>query len=633
MSARHAVAGLVALWPRLPSLIGRDWPRLATQLLSEAERLAAATTDDDRQMRAGRLLRLLRDYPAVREHLNPLYEIDADRIARDPHISELSDWSALARMVGCAASGRWINTAFDGHPTGVPPRDGRPHTLRFTLDEYANAEAFKQGQLDIVLGRGQDSAQLRVELHSLHPGDADIEPVHQLLTVYRDRPPSQAAPDQAAFQVTVHSAREVTLVALFYHRRRFIQAMELTIPAVAQENGSLVYSSSVRPLTTASMVREPDLSLVQRGGPGGYQLQLIGTHSYRAELPYNPAELDSIVSGARKGLQSLLRDEQNHGGLADAYVDGIDISEHVHSEALRELARSGFWFYQSVFRGPKSDASLRGIGEMLRAYGDKGGQRLQVVSDGPSLPWHLMYLDATYDESRLSTGKLLGFRYQIDYIPMCPSTTPRYLDDQPDPEIEPGVLLAVNDDIDRPAEDWHRTLVSDQVDYWRRQVVGPVTVLRDKDDVAIALAEPGPNRLAYFYCHLAGSEPGDCALIFTGYRALALRDLEIDAPGHLPFPGAPLVVINACDSVALTPALYAGLLPYFISKGARGVIGTEVTVPALFAAEWARRFFDRLLDGESVGAAIFAVRRQFLTEHRNMLGLLYTPYCEGDTTL
>jgi hypothetical protein len=621
------------MWPRLPSLIGRDWPRLATQLLPEAEWLAAAATDDDRQMRAGRLLRLLRDYPAVREHLSPLYEIDTDRIARDPHIHELADWSALARMVVCAASGRWINAAFDGHPAGVPPRDGRPRTLRFTLDEYASAEAFKQAQLDIVLDHGQDSAKLRVELQSMHPADADIEPVHQLLTVYREPPLSRTAPDHAEFRVTVRSVSEVTLVALFYHRRRFIQAMLLIVPAVAEENGGLVQSSSVRPLTTACKVREPDLSLVQFGGPGGYQLRLVGTHSYRAELPYNLVELDGIVSRAREGLKSLLRDEQNHGGLADAYVDGIDISEQIHSEALRGLARSGFWFYQSVFRGPKSDDSLRGIGEMLRAYGDRGGQRIQVVSDGLSLPWHLMYLDETFDGSKLSTEKLLGFKYQIDYIPMRPSTAPRFIDDRPDPATEPGILLAVNDDIDRPAEDLHRTLVSDQVDYWRRQAMGPVTVLRDKEDVALALAEPGPNRLVYFYCHLAGSEPADCALIFTGYRALALRDLEIDAPSHLPIPGAPLVVINACDSVALTPALYAGLLPYFIGKGARGVIGTEVTVPALFAAEWARRFFDRMLDGESVGQAIFAVRHQFLTEHRNLLGLLYTPYCEGDTTL
>src|SRR5690348_12787498 len=126
MSARHAVVGLAALWPRLPGLTGRDWPGLAIKLRSAIETFAAATSDADRQLCAGRLLRLLRDYPAVREYLRPLYEIDAGRITQDPQIPEPPSWSALSRMLTCAAEGCWINAAFDGYAPGVPPRDSRP---------------------------------------------------------------------------------------------------------------------------------------------------------------------------------------------------------------------------------------------------------------------------------------------------------------------------------------------------------------------------------------------------------------------------------------------------------------------------------------------------------------------------
>jgi hypothetical protein len=70
-----------------------------------------------------------------------------------------------------------------------------------------------------------------------------------------------------------------------------------------------------------------------------------------------------------------------------------------------------------------------------------------------------------------------------------------------------------------------------------------------------------------------------------------------------------------------------------MEKGSRGVIGTECSIPALFAAEWAKRFFNRFLSGESVGQAFLELRREFLREHHNVLGLLYALYCDGDTTV
>ena len=70
-----------------------------------------------------------------------------------------------------------------------------------------------------------------------------------------------------------------------------------------------------------------------------------------------------------------------------------------------------------------------------------------------------------------------------------------------------------------------------------------------------------------------------------------------------------------------------------MDKGARGVVGTECKTPALFAMEWAERFFTRFLDGESPGEAFLGLRREFLEKHRNPLGLLYAVYCNGDTVI
>lgn len=55
--------------------------------------------------------------------------------------------------------------------------------------------------------------------------------------------------------------------------------------------------------------------------------------------------------------------------------------------------------------------------------------------------------------------------------------------------------------------------------------------------------------------------------------------------------------------------------------------------PALFAIEWAKRFFDRFLKGESVGEIFLALRKEFYEQNRNLMGLLYALYVDGDTRL
>ena len=98
-------------------------------------------------------------------------------------------------------------------------------------------------------------------------------------------------------------------------------------------------------------------------------------------------------------------------------------------------------------------------------------------------------------------------------------------------------------------------------------------------------------------------------------------------------PGNPLVFINACESGELRPEFYDGFIPYFMAKGARGVVGTECKTPAIFASEWALRFFPRFLDGEPLGDLFLELRREFHTKHGNPLGLLYNVYCDADTRI
>jgi hypothetical protein len=109
-----------------------------------------------------------------------------------------------------------------------------------------------------------------------------------------------------------------------------------------------------------------------------------------------------------------------------------------------------------------------------------------------------------------------------------------------------------------------------------------------------------PDQIMYFYGHAVAKldNPGGSSFDFGDGRELTKDDLALEADPEIVLAGAPLVFINACESIQQAPQFYDGFMPYFVAKGARGMIGTECKVPAIFAAEWARRFFDAFLTGE-----------------------------------
>jgi hypothetical protein len=166
-----------------------------------------------------------------------------------------------------------------------------------------------------------------------------------------------------------------------------------------------------------------------------------------------------------------------------------------------------------------------------------------------------------------------------------------------------------------------------------------VTARTTSAEVVQALADGmTDDQILYFYCHAESTGlngaggPDASSLVLTDAR-ITLGDLNLDAPTATQLLGSPLVFINACESAEMSPAFYDGFVPYFMAKGARGVVGTECKTPALFAVEWAKRFFECFLDGEPLGETFLGLRQEFLHKHGNPLGLLYAVHCDGDTRI
>jgi hypothetical protein len=274
------------------------------------------------------------------------------------------------------------------------------------------------------------------------------------------------------------------------------------------------------------------------------------------------------------------------------------------------------------------------MGDRLRLLAQQSPLKLQIVSQHFFLPWGMLYLGD--DPDHLDVENFLGMRHILEHIPLQASP-PIYR-----PEISSSPALSVSLNIDPSIDQaMGADFVARQVNFWQA-VSGSggvqVAVRQNDQDWLQAMKEPPTDQLLYFYGH-AVTPPADdpagpdgAALGFANQKRVSLRDLRLRDPQTRRFPGQPLVFINACESAELSPLFYGGFMPYFTAKGARGMIGTECEVPAVFAAEWARRFFERFLYQEqSVGRAFLELRREFYRQHNNLLGLLYALYCDGDT--
>ena len=90
----------------------------------------------------------------------------------------------------------------------------------------------------------------------------------------------------------------------------------------------------------------------------------------------------------------------------------------------------------------------------------------------------------------------------------------------------------------------------------------------------------------------------------------------------------PIVVLNGCETGTggvsrLTDESFPGIL---INLGARGVVVTEAPVWQAFAYKFGNKIINGLFAGKEMGKLILEVRRSFLKEENNPLGLLYSYY-------
>jgi len=389
---------------------------------------------------------------------------------------------------------------------------------------------------------------------------------------------------------------------------------------------------------------ETDASLIIIRETTGYTFILsLGSGYTVARLNLAEKEIADAIRRARAAfLEKIVKKIDPSRNVYAYQLKDAMIPEAIYQEALRDLRQIGDLLFRSLFFAPGSGDQGRELGNLLRTATAERELRINVIAERFAFPWSLVYALPFKPSDPVDPMGFWGYRHIIEYTPQFSSRQPAAFA----PEIKAGDRLHLGFVFDQTIDaQFNASIIAEQ-----RQILPgisgmTVTEYDTRDGFLDLLSRSqGVPQIIYFYGHAVSRSPGekdaatgieyglgDSYLSVNG-EAVTLDEMNLYAGLDLErFDSAPLVVLNACESAELSPELYNGLVPYLIGRGARGVIGTEVLMPAFFAAEFAPALLRRFAAGNTrLGDLLRDMRREYLREKRNVLPLIYALYSNAE---
>ena len=551
-----------------------------------------------------------------------------------PSVNPIPNPSVTSPPPAPHAAQRWVNVEVEGQTRDQPLAANRWYTLAFDVDveQRVTAAATAVFEGDNAFAEGEDEITLTVQLDTTDFEASDRDRPLRVLRTGRSA-------TKARFDIRPLHDGPSTLKATIHKQGNFIQQIDLTFDVGAVRAATVQTLSRGRSVAAADRVKPRDIGLSISPAVGGYECIVWGAVMTRAKLPLQPAYLASAIDAARDEVMKVVMYKDANGDYT--FQKAIEIPAADRDAALSILARAGAQLFHKLFFGPAAADDSKRVGKFLRDMASRreGRLQLQIVSEGTPVPWGLLYVGDASEGAALDWDNFIGMRHVIEQIPLQTSmSVSDSLIRSDNPKL--AVSVNVNSTIDTQMR---AHFVSQQQSFWSDRAQSSLNlrlVNRSRSsEFKRALASAATDdQILYLYCHAEAAglnDPGgpDASSLVLSDARVTLGDLNLDAPAETQLRGNPLVFINACESAQMSPAFYDGFVPYFMSKGARGVVGTECQTPALFAAEWAKRFFERFLAGEVLGEAFLGLRQEFLKQHGNPLGLMYAVHCDGDTQI
>ncbi|MEP6690471.1 MAG: CHAT domain-containing protein [Gemmatimonadaceae bacterium] len=534
-----------------------------------------------------------------------------------------------------AVAPRWINAEIDDHDAKEPLSLDDTYTIAFGVDVAKGANAVGAAEVaeNVIFPKGIDEVELTVDLRS---NDFEIKALRQSLKLKR----TGKSAGKARFGITAKHEGRCELTATIHKERNFVQEMTIAVSVGATDAAPPTTTSVSRSPSTVPRVLHREVMIVMKPeSPSGYDFWARDERGAKsAHLEVQPDELSGAITAARDALLAVVAHADANG--ADVFQTEIDIASPDANAALRIMASAGAELFRLLFWHPPESKDVSDIGLWLRDLASETGEpmSIQIMSKQAPIPWALLYTGDASDDATLDWKSFLGFRHIIEQLPLVDQLGRGGASIASKPEL--AVSINLNRQVDKET---HAKYVEQQEKFWAAATTDHtrlrVTPRTESKPFLKALADgTTADQVLYFYGHAETKPPSakggasSSSLTLTDGK-VTLASLYANASTSIKLLGNPLVFINACESAEMSPLFYDGFVPYFMAKGARGVIGTECRTPARFAAEWAKRFFERFLNGEPIGALFLGLRTEFLEQHGNPLGLLYAVHCDGDTQI
>lgn len=304
--------------------------------------------------------------------------------------------------------------------------------------------------------------------------------------------------------------------------------------------------------------------------------------------------------------------------------------------AAPALALAGDMLFNAIFESG-GDEDLKEIGKKLRVYLSTQSCNVAITSSDVFVPWSMLYTHPVPGERLSADGTNWRKEGFWGYQHLVHQTTAKVVataTGRLDPSAAPG-LLSVNFD-DRLASNPKLTFIDGHIRSMSELVAEPRIRRTKKAELAADFTSNRQSleRILYFYCHGLGTgsdaeKPIDPRLILTDGDIKA-TDFEYWSDGDKPLPTSPLIFINACQGGQMQTLFYKSFAVTLLGQGAAGLIGAQIDVPAVFAAEYGERvfgaFFKKGKEPVLMGPLLKKVNRAMWDDHNNPLGLVYSLY-------
>ena len=326
-----------------------------------------------------------------------------------------------------------------------------------------------------------------------------------------------------------------------------------------------------------------------------------------------------------------------------------DLKPQEEQKLLQPMASTGQFLYDGLFN---QNQDLKDLISIVEGFKRKDGKPvlIRIVTGGISLPWQFLHpLGSPKEET------FWGFKYELIIDPLKaengfypgtlhykngPMMFGKYHAQAGDPENQlveqegEGEIKYLSSDLGfkglLPAVDSRQSFL-DGLNQNRKSLELVIVFTHARNDV---VSQPGTKDVTVTQS-VSGPELEFRAGEFVSVGSLEDLRNSVEPPDVFRLEQQPLVFLNGCGTgTASFSAMGNRNFPtIFLVMGARGILATEAPVWTRFADDFAQELLKQMKAKDPVSLVLFNARREFLHDHKNPLGLLYTYYGGVDSSL